>query len=833
MKKTNININSPKGQMKYYVEYKSDTSISPENVGYLIDPSNKKVSFYGDNKEVSRNNNEWVEVTDDDRTTIINKTMSDTKNNYIPKSIHKIYRHIAWATDNKGSNMVLSYRKTTKRYIYMGVLVDDNSESSTNPEDYNWIYIAGVNNENIINGNTTGHIINLSETTSYKDEDYGICYLKEVLLDDTSWIKEDYFQAEDYISYINLACQLRCHFKNCKLAKTLKSDELQEIRICISINGNLSDGVEKTYELLSGTCKVTNQELNNEFTVQFQQDIDNIVENISFIEGGLKIEIYGLKGGQLIIDNFKIEENTIGCTPFTYSYDDVHVNNIYGVVNKYYHTAWMNNLYNMDNSFTLDNSGNNYNYIGVLEDTNITPSTDYQQYAWYYIGSEYEILGDSDISDLQYEMSSFNIYFPDFSVDTYVSPIKYVIDISTRINGVCVELCSKLLSRNNCLAVDNMKRFSNEEYFEYQNIDIIDPWYLIYGDSWKQFRQKVCGEKNISGTDKEQNNTGSLLNISIHPVKQTSTDNEGRKIYTEIDDYHGGQNSINMVDNGEDYLRFSIRENHKVVGETFSITPSLTYNGSYNKDLEGFQLYMEETYGIDDFKSKVECVLQDNDNIYGYTIIDMDDPFNTTWKPYDITDANDKHILSFNDWSDYKEGMYIHMILHICTEDTLDSSILYLDADRLLLTPELFRYLIKIDGLEDNNINIDEINMNIYNINAVNKIQQNIIQVERPDDYKANIIKPVFFRTQSLGNLIVHPDVTEQICINLDNYKSKVDSFIIKIEGISFTEYGRNNSGVIFKIVGSTLPGSTQSGTYYILNQDNEMITSGKYTYER
>ena len=239
MKKTNININSPKGQMKYYVEYKSDTSISSENVGYLIDPSNKKVSFYGDNKEVSRNNNEWVEVTDDDRTTIINKTMSDTKNNYIPKSIHKIYRHIAWATDNKGSNMVLSYRKTTKRYIYMGVLVDDNSESSTNPEDYNWIYIAGVNNENIINGNTTGHIINLSETTSYKDEDYGICYLKEVLLDDTSWIKEGYFQAEDYISYINLACQLRCHFKNCKLAKTLKSDELQEIRICISIKWKL------------------------------------------------------------------------------------------------------------------------------------------------------------------------------------------------------------------------------------------------------------------------------------------------------------------------------------------------------------------------------------------------------------------------------------------------------------------------------------------------------------------------------------------------------------------------------------------------------------------
>lgn len=832
MKRTNINIDSPKGKMKYYVEYAPSISISSDNVGYILDSFDKKVSFYGENKDVSRKGNEWIEVTNNDKIDTLNITTSNARSYHIPKVTHKKYRHIAWATDNKGSNLVLSRRKTTRRHIYMGILDDNNPADSSDPEDYNWIYIAGVNSENIVNGNITGHKLDLDKLSSSKSTDYGRHHWQSIGFDWGDWLKWNYFKTDSYNSY-NLACQLRCHFENCQLAKTLNSDDPQEIRIDVYVEGILSNRDDKKYTILSGTCKTTNNELSKGLTVQFQQDVYNPIDDIMLWDNGMTIEIFGLQKGQILIDNFKIEENIVGCTPFTYSRQDIDTCNIYDVTDKYYHTAWMNNLYNLDNSFTLNGADKEYDYIGVLENIDSSPSKNYQDYTWYYIGNDYEGSKGYDISEPQYEVSSFNIYFPDFSVDTYVSPVKYVIDISTMINGICVELCSKLLSRNDCLAVDNIKRFSNEEYFEYQNINIIDPWFLVYGDDWKQFRQNVCGEKNILGTDKEQNNTGSLLNISIHPVKQTSTDDDGRKIYTEIDDYHGGQNSINIVDNGEDYLRFSIKENHKTVGETFSIIPTLMYNKSYNRDLEGFQLYMSETYRIDKFNLKVECVLQDNDNIYGYTVIDMTDPFNTTWKPYDIVDTNGDHIFSFKDWDDYKEGMSIHMILHICTGDTLDSSILYLDADRLLLTPELFRYLIKIDGLEDNNINIDDIDMNIYNINAVNKIQQNVIQVERPDDYKANIIKPIFFRTQSLGNIIVHPDVTEQICINLDNYKSKVDSFIIKIEGINFVEYGRNNSGVIFKIIGSSLPGSVQSGTYYILNQDNEMITSGKYTYER
>jgi hypothetical protein len=74
--------------------------------------------------------------------------------------------------------------------------------------------------------------------------------------------------------------------------------------------------------------------------------------------------------------------------------------------------------------------------------------------------------------------------------------------------------------------------------------------------------------------------------------------------------------------------------------------------------------------------------------------------------------------------------------------------------------------------------------------------------------------------------------VTENICINLDAYKSSVDRFYIKIEGTSYSEVGRTESGVIFKVQGSLLPGTVTSGTYYILNEDADLVTTGKYKYE-
>ena len=102
----------------------------------------------------------------------------------------------------------------------------------------------------------------------------------------------------------------------------------------------------------------------------------------------------------------------------------------------------------------------------------------------------------------------------------------------------------------------------------------------------------------------------------------------------------------------------------------------------------------------------------------------------------------------------------------------------------------------------------------------------------RPITYKSSVIKPVFFKSQELGHISIHPSISERICINLDRYKGKVNTFIFNVEGVNFIEVGRTSTGVIFNIDGGYLPKSKKVGTYFIMNENSEVITSGKYTYE-
>lgn len=114
----------------------------------------------------------------------------------------------------------------------------------------------------------------------------------------------------------------------------------------------------------------------------------------------------------------------------------------------------------------------------------------------------------------------------------------------------------------------------------------------------------------------------------------------------------------------------------------------------------------------------------------------------------------------------------------------------------------------------------------------INKNLVQVVEMTAQTDSKSNIIQPVFFRTRELANLILHPEVTENVCINLDAYKAQVTQFFIKVEGVVFPEVGRTESGVIFHVQGNMLPGKVAGGSYYILNQDTDLVTTGKYIYE-
>ena len=89
------------------------------------------------------------------------------------------------------------------------------------------------------------------------------------------------------------------------------------------------------------------------------------------------------------------------------------------------------------------------------------------------------------------------------------------------------------------------------------------------------------------------------------------------------------------------------------------------------------------------------------------------------------------------------------------------------------------------------------------------------------------LFKPVYFRTYDLQNIKLRSRVSQKIGINLGQYMSKVEAFKLKLDDIEYTEIGRNDVYVIFDINTNMITSS--GGTYNIVNQDDEYISSGNW----
>ena len=420
---------------------------------------------------------------------------------------------------------------------------------------------------------------------------------------------------------------------------------------------------------------------------------------------------------------------------------------------------------------------------------------------------------ESDTFPHTYNISSFDLYFPRFSVDTYQTGVYYILTLNTWINDTCVFLGSYLIDRKEAVASSQgVRRFLNDEYYEYVRVNTVDPFYLNYGDEWKDFRIVFCGED-----DEQKNNTASNINITLTPVKKVDG------IWIKLDEYDSYQSAI-VINNNEDsnYLT------PKLMLENGDGNPKfycgLVFNDVYENNFED---YLRETYQItvdEDFKIK-----------YGFVIGDKDNPYKYTEHVFDYAESGTSFELDefvFDSWNDYVEGMYaqVYVILQKHDED-----ILVLISNQVYITQEEFKYFMRMpegeilenDIREIRKVDLDSLDMDVNKYNVVNVIENKIVSVERPSDYKANIIKPVFIKVQDADSIRLHSSVTENIVINLDAYKNKVKAFILKIGDTNYYEIGRVNSGIIFKVVGSSLP--EEDGNYYILNDDGELVTTGKY----
>lgn len=492
------------------------------------------------------------------------------------------------------------------------------------------------------------------------------------------------------------------------------------------------------------------------------------------------------------------------------------------------------NIYNGKKQFRygveyVDNiesiNGSEYSYIDISGDTDCFQFTSPYFSSFKRNTNKWTKIGPNDTLLSSYipslvNLSSVNVYFPSYGVETYTGNWLYIFSAYTFINGDKIILCETLIDRRNALAYPGKKVMHNIRYSEYVNIKFPDPWYLTYDDDWIPFRENVCGEP--VGI----NNTGSLLTIEIHPVKYTEN-----KDYIKLDNYLGGLNSMLLSDSSN--ISLSTRIEYHSPREV-----ELTFSYDRNLYTNGLDEYIQETYKVDpsdNITYRSTLTLYDNSNIFNIYFPQQDQEVTV----FDLTPTDDSTIdfsESGDGWDTFYPGLQLKAVTEFFCEDL---PLLTLISNPLYVTQDMFAAILEneqdidpqsiTDALE-NDPNINPIFMESFNI--VNKTQKQIINIEKPNDFKNNLTRPVFIRAQKNNEIIVHPAVTENISINLREYKNYVETFTLRIADTEFVEYGRQSSNIIFKVVGKQLPEEIENGIYYVLDDNKELVTSGNYILE-
>lgn len=462
----------------------------------------------------------------------------------------------------------------------------------------------------------------------------------------------------------------------------------------------------------------------------------------------------------------------------------------------------------------IDITGNDkkFSYIILYEDSNnietYTKSNIKQDNnIWYNDDNIIDCFDNYNFENSKF--SSIILLIPDYCLDLYKQNIKYILTIKTWINGKELIFGEYIFDIYNTLAYKKSYKYNNTEYNEYIQFNIYNPFYIMYSDECAEFRKEYFGEIE------KNNSNGSSLYFSLQPVELINDK------YFKLNDYNGGGNSINFTIDKNDYLSLSLSIYNS--NNSIKFQSKINFNKIYKNNLKE---YLTETYNINDNDNidlYYRIVVKDKDNIYKY--------YDNKNKYLSERNLKTTFNLEFNSWNEYKSGLEIVSSVDIKINDNLLMTVM---SNPIILNQNLFRFLIinPTDTQIINYINLDNIDMINYNINITNEIKNEITKIDSPENTKANIINTVFYRVNNISNIIIHPDVTEIICINLDAYKSKVNSFIIQIEGVKFLEYGRNKSGVMFKIIGNNLPNKIKQGTYHVLSDEEVLITSGLYKYE-
>lgn len=481
----------------------------------------------------------------------------------------------------------------------------------------------------------------------------------------------------------------------------------------------------------------------------------------------------------------------------------------------------------------ITNDGNVFRYVVGIEETKKTTSffceniSEDMSIITNYELSHIKIVNDVvplTINDkINCGSCILKVYFPEYKPELFVDDMNYLVEVFLNIEQHKVLLHSGIHTFLENVANETIFRQNETDYYEYFPILIPSPYEILFGDDFDGFRQAIG--------DIRENITSSVINIVITPLDDQK----------QIHSYVNFGTTCLQINNGDDnYLKPRLGTN---VSEPFAqplFQIDWKFNSLYEQTDEGMHQYFKETYFIEDYVIAYEFLVYDKEtNVY------------KDFVEYDLS-AGKHYELDYEScilgWEMLNFSLIARCNIQFIARDEYEKMLaeneqraldgrpdyvpeflLELSTQEYSITPEVYKYFAQQSVV--NNIDFGKQKMNNYTFNIVNKVNKQVVQLERPTDYKANIIKPVFYKVRDLGMLNINPEVTENICLNLDAYKSKTKYFFIQIEGVIFNQIGSISAGIVFNIVGNKLPNRVGEGTYYILNSDKEMITSGKYKY--
>ena len=434
---------------------------------------------------------------------------------------------------------------------------------------------------------------------------------------------------------------------------------------------------------------------------------------------------------------------------------------------------------------------------------------------WYNIDSLTDM--SSDYIPEYVNISKVRVYVPTHNICAYAKGFRYAVSFNTWINGIKIDLGTFMFKPIDVYAVtDGVIKNGNNEYHEYIDVNIIDPFYLLYSDDWIQFRNKICKEPLGLNT------TSAALQVSLFVVDKY--DNK----YLLNSNWNGGVTAFDISDY-DDFISLRLYENNDPFGLQFKLF--------MNSEYDWFLDYMKETYNITASHNDIEYSLiikNKNNAIIGPTIGYSSTEYNgVVIQNIPVNLITNSGLNEFlGSWDMFEDGWSFVGSMSV-VDKVIDSAgnedkfeLFTVVSNELPITQDVFSRFT--NGGSQKILDIDK-DMNVTTYKVVNKISNKIIQLERPNESKNNIIQPVFFKVKDLEKLTLHPEVTENISINLDDYKSKVEKFILQIGGCQFEQIGSNSYGILFKIPANILPASLINGTYYVLNENLELVTTGKY----